>query len=366
MQFLDEAKIYVFSGKGGDGCLSFRRERNIPFGGPDGGNGGKGGSVIAVATNNLNTLIDYRFNQHFKAGKGQHGMGSNMYGKNGDDVIMKLPVGTEIWNWETEELIADITEEGQEIIICEGGNGGRGNLSFASSTNRAPRQFGKGQPATEMTLQLRLKLLADVGLVGFPNAGKSTFISRVSNAKPKVADYPFTTLHPALGMVRHYGTDMVMADLPGLIEGAAEGRGLGHQFLKHVARCRAILHLIDPTEGDPVEKYQTIRKELEEYDDYFDESVSQLPEVLAFSKSDAIGDDEFSEELVADFTEQTGVKPHVFSSASGAGLDAVLNELRDVYLQYQLAEEESSESTEKLSSCNPLEDDSESSGNTLS
>lgn len=350
MQFLDEAKVYVFSGKGGDGCLSFRRERNIPFGGPDGGNGGRGGSVIAVATNNLNTLIDYRFNQHFKAGKGQHGMGSNCSGKNGDDIILNLPTGTEIWNYETEELICDLTEEGQQVVLCEGGNGGRGNLSFVSSTNRAPRQITKGQPATELTILFRLKLLADVGLVGFPNAGKSTFISRVSNAKPKVADYPFTTLHPALGMVRHYGTDMVMADLPGLIEGAAEGRGLGHQFLKHVARCRAILHLIDPTEGDPVEKYRIIRKELEDYDDYFDESVSALPEVLAFSKSDAVGDDDFSAELVEDFAKETGVTPLVFSSASGAGLDEVLNQLREVYLSYQGAEEGSEQGAESATS----------------
>lgn len=327
MKFLDEAVIFVASGAGGNGCVSFRREKFIPKGGPDGGNGGRGGSISFEATSNLNTLIDFRYTQHFKAKRGDGGAGRNMHGKSGEDIIIKVPVGTEIMDRDSEELIADMMEEGQTFTLLKGGNGGRGNTSFATSVNRAPRMKTDGEDGQEMYLRLRLKLIADVGLLGLPNAGKSTFISSVSNAKPKVADYPFTTLHPNLGMVRHHGSDMVLADLPGLIEGAAEGHGLGHRFLKHLSRCAAHLHLVDGTSEDVVASYQTIRAELERYDEMYDMGVAQQKEVLVISKADAMQSEQI-EEVKKALEEASGKDVHVISSASKQGVSQVLDLLK--------------------------------------
>ena len=263
MQFLDQAKVYVRSGDGGNGCVSFRREKFIEFGGPDGGDGGKGGDVVLECVANLNTLLDYRYKQHFKAKKGGHGMGQNRTGAGGSDVVLKLPPGTQIFEEDGETLIADLTKPGDRVVLLRGGNGGFGNARFKSSTNQAPRRANPGQPGEEMTIWLRLKLIADAGLVGLPNAGKSTFLAAVSAAKPKIADYPFTTLHPNLGVVRVDGTDFVLADIPGLIEGAHEGAGIGDRFLGHVERCAVLLHLVDATLDDPAEAYGIIRGELE-------------------------------------------------------------------------------------------------------
>jgi len=252
MKFLDEAKIYLKSGKGGAGCLSFHREKYIEFGGPDGGNGGKGGDIIFEAVNTLNTLIDFRYVQHYKAEGGQHGRGGNKTGSNGEDLIVKIPVGTEILTEDKKTVLADMTEEGQRITFLKGGDCGHGNAHYKSSTNQAPRRTTPGWPAQEITVWLRLKLIADIGLLGLPNAGKSTFLSAVSNAKPKIADYPFTTLHPNLGVVKAGEVDFVIADIPGLVEGAHEGTGLGHRFLGHVERTSALLHIVDCTQDDIV------------------------------------------------------------------------------------------------------------------
>jgi len=261
MKFLDQAKIFLKSGPGGNGCVSFRREANVPMGGPDGGDGGRGGDVIAVCVEGLNTLIDFRYQQHFKADRGSDGMGKARYGAGGSESILKLPVGTQIFAEDGETLIADLIAVGQRVVLLKGGQGGRGNIHFKSSTNQAPRRADTGGDAEEMWVWLRLKLIADAGLVGLPNAGKSTFLSSVSAAKPKVADYPFTTLHPALGVVESDDEAFVLADIPGLIEGAHEGKGLGDRFLGHVERCRVLLHLVDPTLGPDVavESYKTIR-----------------------------------------------------------------------------------------------------------
>ena len=263
MKFLDLAKVYIRSGGGGGGCVSFRREKFVEFGGPDGGDGGNGGSVWVEAVDGLNTLIDYRYQQHFFAKNGQPGMGSQRTGKTGDDVVMKVPLGTEILDEDEETVIADLTRVGQRVLLAKGGNGGWGNLRFKSSTNQAPRNANPGQEGVERTLWLRLKLIADAGLVGLPNAGKSTFLAATSNAKPKIADYPFTTLHPNLGVVGVDGAEFVLADIPGLIEGAHEGKGLGDMFLGHVERCAVLLHLIDATQDDPVQAWRTIRAELD-------------------------------------------------------------------------------------------------------
>src|SRR5215510_3124839 len=262
MKFLDEAKVYIRSGGGGNGCVALRREKFSEFGGPNGGDGGTGGDVVAVAVEGLNTLIDYRYQQHFKAKRGGNGMGKDRAGANGSDVVLKVPVGTQVFDEDNETLLADLTEVGQRAVLAKGGNGGFGNAHFKSSTNRAPRHANPGQPGEERTIWLRLKLIADAGLVGLPNAGKSTFLARVSAAKPKIADYPFTTLHPQLGMVRIGGTDFVVADLPGLIEGAHEGAGLGTRFLGHAERTSVVLHMIDGTESELVRAYRTIRTEL--------------------------------------------------------------------------------------------------------
>src|SRR6478735_2881398 len=283
MKFLDQAKIYIRSGNGGGGAVSFRREKFIEFGGPDGGDGGRGGDVWAECVEGLNTLIDYRYQQHFKAKKGEHGMGKNRHGAGGSDVVLKVPAGTEILDEDGETVIADMTTVGQKILLAKGGNGGFGNTYFTTSTNRAPRRANPGLEGQERWLILRLKLIADAGLVGLPNAGKSTFLATVTAAKPKIADYPFTTLHPGLGVVRAYNREFVLADIPGLIEGASEGAGLGDRFLGHVERCRVLLHLVDATGEHAGKAYKTVRAELDAYG----AGLAEKPEIVALSKIDA-------------------------------------------------------------------------------
>ena len=285
MKFLDLAKVYIRSGGGGGGCVSFRREKYIEYGGPDGGDGGTGGSVWAQAVEGLNTLIDFRYQQHFFAKNGQPGMGRQRTGKDGGDVVLRVPVGTEILDEDQETLIAELTEVGAQVELARGGNGGFGNLHFKSSTNQAPRRANPGQEGVERTLWLRLKLIADVGLLGLPNAGKSTFLAATSNARPKIADYPFTTLHPNLGVVGVDGTEFVVADIPGLIEGASEGRGIGDRFLGHVERCSVLLHLVDGTADDVAADYQTIINELEAYGG----ALAEKPRVTVLNKVDALG-----------------------------------------------------------------------------
>jgi GTP-binding protein len=284
MKFLDQARIYVRSGDGGAGCVSFRREKFIEFGGPDGGDGGRGGDVVAECVDGLNTLIDYRYQQHFKAKTGMHGMGKNRAGGKGADAVLRVPVGTQIFEEDEETLIADFTEVGQRAIIAKGGNGGFGNAHFTTSTNRAPRRANPGQTGVERTIVLRLKLIADAGLVGLPNAGKSTLLAAVSAARPKIADYPFTTLHPGLGVVRQDDREFVLADIPGLIEGAHEGHGLGDRFLGHLERCRVLLHLVDATGEHAGRDYKTVRAELAAYGAGLDRKA----EIAALSKIDAV------------------------------------------------------------------------------
>jgi GTP-binding protein len=322
MKFLDTAKIYAKSGAGGNGCVSFRREKFIEFGGPNGGDGGRGGDVWAEAVENLNTLIDYRFQQHVTAKNGGHGMGKEMSGARGADALIKVPVGTQIYEEDNETLIADLDRPGARALLLVGGNGGFGNAHFKTSTNRAPRRANPGQPGEEKTLWLRLKLIADVGLIGLPNAGKSTFLARVSAAKPKIADYPFTTLHPQLGMVRAKGVDFVVADLPGLIEGAHEGAGLGVKFLGHAERTSVILHLIDGTEAAVVRAYRTIRKELASYG----HGLEGKPEIIALNKSDAVTKPMLARKRVA-LEKASGEKVFVMSGVSGEGVDDVLGSL---------------------------------------
>ena len=320
MHFLDQAKIFIRSGTGGPGAVSFRREKYIEYGGPDGGNGGKGGDIIFEAVEGLNTLIDFRYTQHFKAPRGKGGAGSNMTGGGGDDLVIKVPVGTQVLDDEREHVLADFTEAGQRIILLRGGDGGRGNASYKTSTNRAPRQHGTGWPGEEMWVWLRLKLIADAGLVGLPNAGKSTFINAVSNAKAKVGDYPFTTLHPKLGVVRHKGVDFVIADIPGLIEGAAEGAGIGDRFLGHVERTRILIHLVDANNEDVATAYRTVRTELENYGEGLEEKV----ELVCLNKSDTI-DDEMAAALAAELAEESGRPVFIVSGATGDGVDAILD-----------------------------------------
>ncbi|HKL06627.1 MAG TPA: GTPase ObgE [Roseovarius sp.] len=288
MKFLDLAKVYIRSGGGGGGCISFRREKYIEYGGPDGGDGGTGGTVWAEAVDGLNTLIDFRYQQHFFAKNGQPGMGKQRTGKDGDDIVLRVPVGTEILDEDQETVIADMTEVGQRVLLAKGGNGGWGNLHFKSSTNQAPRRANPGQPGVERTLWLRLKLIADVGLLGLPNAGKSTFLAATSNARPKIADYPFTTLHPNLGVVGVDEVEFVVADIPGLIGGASEGRGLGDLFLGHVERCAVLLHLVDGTSQTIAEDYRTIIHELEAYGG----NLAAKPRVTVLNKIDALDADE--------------------------------------------------------------------------
>ncbi len=320
MKFLDEAKIFIKSGDGGNGCVSFRREKFIPDGGPDGGNGGRGGSVIAECVSGLNTLIDYRYQQHFKAKKGQHGMGSNCYGISAPDMILKLPLGTQIFEEDRETLIADLTYVGQQIVLAEGGKGGIGNHCFKSSINQAPRQSTPGVPGQERWLWLRLKLMSDAGLLGLPNAGKSTFLAATSRAKPKIADYPFTTLAPQLGVVYVDEKEFVLADIPGLIEGAHEGVGLGLKFLGHVERAGILLHLVDGTQEDVVGAYKTIRNELKLYS----EELAAKEEIVALNKCDAMTEEEIKEKTVALKKASKHKKIFVMSGVSGEGVTDVL------------------------------------------
>jgi GTP-binding protein len=320
MKFLDQAKIYLRSGDGGDGVTAFRREKYIEFGGPDGGNGGKGGDIVFEAVPGLNTLIDFRYTQHFRAPRGKGGSGSNRTGAGGSDLVIKVPVGTQIISDDGEHVLADFTRPGQRQIVLKGGDGGRGNLSYASSTNRAPRQHGTGWPGEEMWVWLRLKLLADAGLVGLPNAGKSTFLNVVTNANAKVGAYPFTTIHPQLGVVRHREREFVMADIPGLIEGAAEGAGIGDRFLGHVERCRVLLHLVDANCDDVAASYRTVRDELEAYG----AGLAEKPEVIALNKADTL-DDELMAALAAELEAEAGQRPLRLSGATGKGADQVLD-----------------------------------------
>ncbi|TQS72451.1 GTPase ObgE [Rhodobacteraceae bacterium] len=322
MKFLDLAKVYIRSGGGGAGCVSFRREKYIEFGGPDGGDGGKGGSVYVEAIEGLNTLIDFRYQQHFFAKTGQHGMGSQCTGRDGSDIILKVPVGTEILDEDEETILADLTEVGQRVLLAKGGNGGWGNLRFKSSTNRAPQRANPGQEGVERTIWLRLKLIADAGLLGLPNAGKSTFLSTVSNARPKIADYPFTTLVPNLGVVGVDGREFVMADIPGLIEGASEGRGLGDQFLGHVERCSVLLHLVDGTSETVAEDWQTIVHELEAYSPL----LAQKPRLTVLNKVDALDEDTLAERKAA-LEEAMGMPVVMMSSVAHQGVTDVLRSL---------------------------------------
>jgi GTP-binding protein len=326
MKFLDTAKVYIRSGDGGAGSTSFRREKYVEFGGPDGGDGGKGGDVWVEATDALNTLIDYRFRQHFKGGTGIHGMGRNRTGAQGADITLKVPTGTQIVDAETDEILIDLTEDGQRALLAKGGNGGWGNARFKTSINQAPRRANPGVPGEERTLWLRLKLIADVGLVGLPNAGKSTFLSTVSAAKTKIADYPFTTLIPHLGVVELGMTErFTIADLPGLIAGASEGAGLGDRFLGHVERCAAILHLVSGIAEDPAQDYRMIRTELENYGHGLDEKA----EIVALTKSDAMTDEQVSERAQA-LEKECGSKVYVISSATNNGLQVVLSALYEL------------------------------------
>ncbi|MBJ6127030.1 GTPase ObgE [Microvirga splendida] len=334
MKFLDQAKIYIRSGNGGGGAISFRREKFIEFGGPDGGDGGRGGDVWAECVEGLNTLIDYRYQQHFKAKTGGHGMGKNRHGAKGADAVLKVPAGTEILEEDGETVIADMTHVGQRVLLAKGGNGGFGNAYFTTSTNRAPRRANPGQEGQERTLILRLKLIADAGLVGLPNAGKSTFLATTTAAKPKIADYPFTTLHPGLGVVRAYGREFVLADIPGLIEGASEGVGLGDRFLSHVERCRVLLHLVEGTSEDAGEAYKTVRHEIEAYGHGLDEK----PEIVALSKADALDEDTLKAQLKK-LKKASKRTPYVISSASGQGVQEVLQALLTVIDQAKVEDE---------------------------
>ena len=325
MKFLDEAKVYIASGAGGNGCISFRREKFIEFGGPNGGDGGKGGNVVVEAVNGLNTLIDYRYQQHFKAQRGGNGMGKDRAGANGKDVVLKVPIGTQVYEEDGETLIADLTEVDQRVTISRGGNGGFGNAHFKSSTNRAPRHANPGQPGEERTIRLRLKLIADAGLIGLPNAGKSTFLAAVSAAKAKIADYPFTTLHPQLGVVEVDGREFVVADLPGLIEGAHEGTGLGDRFLGHTERCRVLLHLVDGTAEDAGAAYRIVRDELEAYG----QGLTEKPQIVALSKADAMTKEAIKAQI-AKLKKACRKTPMVLSAQSGEGVQDVLRALLKV------------------------------------
>jgi GTP-binding protein len=309
VKFLDRAKIFLKAGNGGDGCLSFRREKFVEYGGPNGGDGGKGGDIIIEGVGHLNTLIDYRYQQHFSAKRGGNGEGSNRYGAGGKDLILQMPIGTEVWDEFEEIMLADVVEEGQRFIIAKGGIGGRGNSKFKSSINQAPRRADKGEPGDKLWVWLQLKLIADIGLIGLPNAGKSTFLSATTAAKPKIADYPFTTLAPQLGVVYIDGGEFVLADIPGLIEGAHDGKGLGDKFLAHVERCRALFHLVDITLEDPLEAYHTIRNELSMYNC----AMEAKPEIVVLNKIDSIAPNEM-EKVIKKFENKLEKKIYAISS----------------------------------------------------
>ena len=322
MKFLDEAKVYIRSGDGGNGCVAFRREKYIEFGGPSGGNGGRGGDVIIEVVDGLNTLIDYRYQQHFKAQKGTNGMGKDRHGANGKPIVLKVPVGTQIFDEDRETLIHDFTALGEKFVLAEGGNGGFGNAHFKSSTNRAPRNANPGQEGEERWIWMRLKLIADAGLVGLPNAGKSTFLAAVSRAKPKIADYPFTTLHPQLGVVFVDNAEFVIADIPGLIEGARADAGLGTRFLGHVERCGVLLHLVDGTQDDVAGAYKTIRRELKQYG----HELHTKPEIVALNKIDALTEDEIKVKREA-LKKAARKTPLLVSGVAGTGVTEVLRAL---------------------------------------
>ncbi|MEL6477737.1 MAG: GTPase ObgE [Pseudomonadota bacterium] len=335
MKFLDVAKVYIRSGAGGPGCVSFRREKFIEYGGPDGGNGGRGGDVWAEVVPGLNTLIDFRYQQHFKAKNGEHGMGRQRDGKDGSGVTLRVPEGTEILDEDGETLIADLTAVGQRALLAKGGNGGFGNLHFKTSTNQAPRHANPGQEAVERTIWLRLKLIADAGLVGLPNAGKSTFLAASSNARPKIADYPFTTLHPNLGVVGVDTAEFVLADIPGLIEGAHEGRGVGDRFLGHIERCAVLLHMIDATSDDVLGDYRTIEGELAAYG----AGLAEKPRIVALNKCDALTPQE-AEDLTT-LLRAEGVPVHAaISGAAGTGVTEILRALRAEILRARAPKQE--------------------------
>jgi GTPase len=324
MHFLDQAKVFIKSGDGGQGAVSFRREKFVEYGGPDGGNGGKGGDIIFEAVPGLNTLIDFRYTQHFRAPRGKGGAGRNRTGAGGDDLVIRVPVGTQIISDDKEHVLADFTEAGVQKVFLRGGDGGRGNMSYKTSTNRAPRQHGTGWPGEEMYVWLRLKLLADAGLLGLPNAGKSTFINAVSNANAKVGDYPFTTLRPQLGVVSHSNREFVLADIPGLIEGAADGAGVGDRFLGHIERCRVLLHLVDATGDDPVGAWRTVRREIEAYGG----GLTDKAEVIGLNKIDALEPAEVKK-IAAKLKRASKAEVMPLSGAGGDGVDAVLDRLLD-------------------------------------
>jgi GTP-binding protein len=348
MKFLDQAKIYVRSGDGGAGCIGFRREKFIEFGGPDGGDGGRGGDVWVECVANLNTLIDYRYQQHFKAKNGMPGMGRNRAGANGSDITIKVPPGTQVLAEDQETLLADLTHAGERVMLAKGGNGGFGNAHFKSSTNRAPRHANPGLPGEELTIWLHLKLIADVGLVGLPNAGKSTFLAAVSAAKPKIADYPFTTLHPNLGVVRAGSIELVIADIPGLIEGANEGAGLGTRFLGHVERCRVLLHLVDVTQEDVAAAYKTVRAEIKAYDP----ELAKRKEIVALSKCDAVDEETIAKQAAA-LKAAARKTPRVLSAVSGQGVKDTLFALAKESDKVQTREREADEEADGPPSWQP-------------
>ena len=334
MKFLDQAKVFVKSGNGGGGCVSFRREAYVEYGGPDGGDGGKGGDVWAEAVEGLNTLIDYRYQQHFKAQTGVHGMGRDRTGAGGDDVVLEVPIGTQILDEDRDEVLADLTAVGQRVMLAKGGDGGKGNARFKSSTNQAPRKSTPGFPGEERWLWLRLKLIADVGLVGLPNAGKSTFLSAVSRANPKIAAYPFTTLYPNLGVVDlGPGSRFIVADIPGLIEGAHEGAGIGDRFLGHIERCASLIHLIDGTQDDPVAAYHVVRKELEAYGG----GLMHKREIIVLNKTDALGD-ELAQAQADELSQALDREVRLMSGVSGAGVKPLCSEAWSM-VQAQRADE---------------------------
>jgi GTPase len=325
MKFLDEAKVYVRSGDGGNGCVAFRREKFIEFGGPNGGDGGRGGDVVVEAVDGLNTLIDYRYQQHFKARPGGNGMGKDRHGGKGGDAVLKVPAGTQVFDDDKDTLLADLTDVGQRVVLAKGGNGGFGNAHFKSSTNRAPRRANPGQPGEERWVWLRLKLIADAGLIGLPNAGKSTFLATVSAARPKIADYPFTTLKPQLGVAESNGREFVLADIPGLIEGAHDGAGLGDRFLGHIERCRVLLHLVDATCEHSGRAYKTVRAEVDSYG----HGLADKPEIVALSKIDALTP-ELIKQQATRLKRASKKTPLLLSAHSGAGVPEALRALLKV------------------------------------
>ena len=351
MKFLDQVKIYIKSGDGGAGCVSFRREKYIEFGGPNGGDGGKGGSIIFEAVDNLNTLIDFRYKQHFKAPRGQHGMGSDKTGAKGEDIIVKVPTGTEILADDKETLLMDMVEPGQQFIVAKGGDGGRGNAQFKTSTNQAPRRSEPGWPGEEKWLVLRLKVIADIGLIGMPNAGKSTLLSCLTKARPKIADYPFTTLHPNLGVAWVDNYEIVLADIPGLIEGAHEGIGLGDRFLKHIERCSAFIHLIDINEKSPTKVYKAIRKELELYNS----KLLDKTEIIVLNKTDTMEKKDVSKKVKA-LEKSSGKKVFAISAVAKEGVFDVLREANKYIIKNKKPKnEEKNQEVKQATSWSPLD-----------